>query len=176
MAQYPTVRFSELGAIEYQDHCIVAVPGMAMLKQLYQEYSISQFGGSSLVAIFPFYLTAGEVRGALKAGGLDTAQHESQGSLVVSDSRLIHVGLDEEISRLTAKMVWTAAALDKKEISLVVARGSFAILDRVVDRLGRAVRLKGFCAYLQDDLEGLSDEQKRVLFTPRHKILLLARE
>ena len=73
-------------------------------------------------------------------------------------------------------MVWTAAALDKKEISLVVARGSFAILDRVVDRLGRAVRLKGFCAYLQDDLEGLSDEQKKVLFTPRHKILLLARE
>jgi hypothetical protein len=122
-----------------------------------------------------FYLTAGEVKGALKAGGSDTQQHERQGLLIVSDSRLIHVGLDEEINPLTAKLTWTATVLSKKEVSLVVARDSFAILNRVVvDRLRQAVRVKGFCAYLQEDLEGLSEEQKRVLFTPQHKILLLA--
>jgi len=172
---YPTVKVSDLGSIRYDDHCVLLVNNSSVLERLHQGYTYLQLDSKdTIVAIFPFYMAADQIRSILKRKGIETRHHESQGSLLISNSQLIHVGPDDDIARLTSRLAWVAATLEKKAVSIIAGRGSFTILDRVVKRLRQSVQLKGFCVYLKDDFARLSGEQKKILFTSRYRALLLA--
>jgi hypothetical protein len=174
-APYPEIRISELDSIEYDDHCVLLVHDLSMLKRLHQEYTYMQLDNNdTIVAIFPFYLAAGEIKNILGRKGIKTTHHENQGSLLISNSQLIHVGPDDEVARLTNRLAWAAATLKKRAVSIVAGRGSFTILDRVVERLRQSVQLKGFCVYMEDDFARLSGEQRAILFTNKYKASLLA--
>jgi hypothetical protein len=174
-APYLEVKISELDSIGYDDHCVLLVNDLSLLKRLHQEYTYRQLDNNdTIVAIFPFYLAAGEIKNILGRKGIETMHHESQGSLLISNSQLIHVGPDDEVTRLTNRLAWAAATRGKKAVSIVAGRGSFTILDRVVERLRQSVQLKGFCVYLKDDFARLSKEQKEILFTRKYRAQLLA--
>src|SRR4051812_31615743 len=87
---YSETRISELDSIGCDDHCMLLIHDSSLLKRLPQKYAYLQLDTTdAIVAIFPFYRAAGEIKNILMRKGIEMVHHQSQGSLLTGNSLLI---------------------------------------------------------------------------------------
>lgn len=171
----------ELKSAEFGSHFLLTYPDLESWQKLYLG-TTEKFlrDDNSLVMIIPFFETTDEVRSRLRSQMKDIERYESDRSLIILDSVKAYfseIGLMTFIDELRRH----ARTKRKKGISVLADMASFNHMQRMHQLVEHEVSLpatyesdmRGFCIYRDQNLDGLTNHQKELVYQHHGKNLFI---
>lgn len=175
----------QLRQADFGSHYIVIYPNLAILREIYSNYALTQIEeNNEIVVLIPYYETTDSVRSVLQksmnssSNSTNTSnakkirKYEKQNRLVIIDSVKAYFTLKIGLESFIQNLVEHAKSTGRNGVSVITDAGSFSLFE-IRDSLVEYelnlpshyndLPLKRFCIYNQAELNTFPEEKKQKL-------------
>jgi hypothetical protein len=175
----------QLRQADFGSHYIVIYPNLAILREIYSNYALTQIEeNNEIVVLIPYYETTDSVRSVLQKSMNSTSnstntsnakkirKYEIQNRLVIIDSVKAYFTLKMGLESFIQNLVEHAKSTGRNGVSVITDAGSFSLFEiresLVEYELNlpshyNDLSLKRFCIYNQAELNTFPEEKKQKL-------------
>ena len=175
----------QLRQADFGSHYIVIYPNLAILREIYSNYALTQIEeNNEIVVLIPYYETTDSVRSVLQksmnssSNSTNTSnakkirKYEKQNRLVIIDSVKAYFTLKMGLESFIQNLVEHAKSTGRNGVSVITDAGSYSLFE-IRDSLVEYelnlpshyndLPLKRFCIYNQAELNTFPEEKKQKL-------------
>jgi hypothetical protein len=175
----------QLRQADFGSHYIVIYPNLAILREIYSNYALTQIEeNNEIVVLIPYYETTDSVRSVLQKSMNSTSnstntsnakkirKYEKQNRLVIIDSVKAYFTLKMGLESFIQNLVEHAKSTGRNGVSVITDAGSYSLFE-IRDSLVEYelnlpshyndLPLKRFCIYNQAELNTFPEEKKQKL-------------
>ena len=175
----------QLRQADFGSHYIVIYPNLAILREIYSNYALTQIEeNNEIVVLIPYYETTDSVRSVLqksmnsssKSANTSNAKkirkYEKQNRLVIIDSVKAYFTLKIGLESFIQNLVEQAKSTGRNGVSVITDAGSFSLFEIRESLVEYELNLpshyndlplKRFCIYNQAELNTFPEEKKQKL-------------
>jgi hypothetical protein len=175
----------QLRQADFGSHYIVIYPNLAILREIYSNYALTQIEeNNEIVVLIPYYETTDSVRSVLQksmnssSNSTNTSnakkirKYEKQNRLVIIDSVKAYFTLKMGLESFIQNLVEQAKSTGRNGVSVITDAGSFSLFEIRESLVEYELNLpshyndlplKRFCIYNQAELNTFPDEKKQKL-------------
>jgi hypothetical protein len=184
----------QLRQADFGSHYIVIYPNLAILREIYSNYALTQIEeNNEIVVLIPYYETTDSVRSVLQksmnssSNSTNTSnakkirKYEKQNRLVIIDSVKAYFTLKMGLESFIQNLVEHAKSTGRNGVSVITDAGSFSLFEIRESLVEYELNLpshyndlplKRFCIYNQAELNTFPEEKKQKLLK-HHTINLI---
>jgi DcmR-like sensory protein len=181
----------EMELADYGEHNLLIYPNLNVLTKVYSQYIKSRLQANmELVLFLSTYQSVNQVRYILKDKGLDIAQYERNGSLVILDSARGYFGPESDILLFLRILSKRAQNQGKDGCSVFADTGLFnlfgqqayvlkseVLMPSKFDESANTLKLcKTFCIYHQSDFNRFAEGDKESILGHHYRNLVIAED
>jgi hypothetical protein len=175
----------QLRQADFGSHYIVIYPNLAILREIYSNYALTQIEeNNEIVVLIPYYETTDSVRSVLQKSMNNSSKstntsnakkirkYEKQNRLVIIDSVNAYFTLKIGLESFIQNLVEQAKSTGRNGVSVITDAGSYSLFE-IRDSLVEYelnlpshyndLPLKRFCIYNQAELNTFPEEKKQKL-------------
>jgi hypothetical protein len=175
----------QLRQADFGSHYIVIYPNLAILREIYSNYALTQIEeNNEIVVLIPYYETTDSVRSVLQksmnssSNSTNTSnakkirKYEKQNRLIIIDSVKAYFTLKMGLESFIQNLVEHAKSTGRNGVSVITDAGSYSLFE-IRDSLVEYelnlpshyndLPLKRFCIYNQAELNTFPEEKKQKL-------------
>jgi hypothetical protein len=175
----------QLRQADFGSHYIVIYPNLAILREIYSNYALTQIEeNNEIVVLIPYYETTDSVRSVLQKSMNNSSKstntsnakkirkYEKQNRLVIIDSVKAYFTLKIGLESFIQNLVEQAKSTGRNGVSVITDAGSYSLFE-IRDSLVEYelnlpshyndLPLKRFCIYNQAELNTFPEEKKQKL-------------
>jgi hypothetical protein len=175
----------QLRQADFGSHYIVIYPNLAILREIYSNYTLTQIEeNNEIVVLIPYYETTDSVRSVLQksmnssSNSTNTSnakkirKYEKQNRLVIIDSVKAYFTLKMGLESFIQNLVEQAKSTGRNGVSVITDAGSFSLFEIRESLVEYELNLpshyndlplKRFCIYNQAELNTFPEEKKQKL-------------
>jgi hypothetical protein len=175
----------QLRQADFGSHYIVIYPNLAILREIYSNYALTQIEeNNEIVVLIPYYETTDSVRSVLQksmnssSNSTNTSnakkirKYEKQNRLVIIDSVKAYFTLKMGLESFIQNLVEHAKSTGRNGVSVITDAGSFSLFEIRESLVEYELNLpshyndlplKRFCIYNQAELNTFPEEKKQKL-------------
>jgi hypothetical protein len=175
----------QLRQADFGSHYIVIYPNLAILREIYSNYALTQIEeNNEIVVLIPYYETTDSVRSVLQksmnssSNSTNTSnakkirKYEKQNRLVIIDSVKAYFTLKMGLESFIQNLVEQAKSTGRNGVSVITDAGSFSLFEIRESLVEYELNLpshyndlplKRFCIYNQAELNTFPEEKKQKL-------------
>jgi hypothetical protein len=175
----------QLRQADFGSHYIVIYPNLAILREIYSNYALTQIEeNNEIVVLIPYYETTDSVRSVLQksmnssSNSTNTSnakkirKYEKQNRLVIIDSVKAYFTLKMGLESFIQNLVEQAKSTGRNGVSVITDAGSFSLFEIRESLVEYELNLpshyndlplKRFCIYNQAELNIFPKEKKQKL-------------
>jgi hypothetical protein len=175
----------QLRQADFGSHYIVIYPNLAILREIYSNYALTQIEeNNEIVVLIPYYETTDSVRSVLQksmnssSNSTNTSnakkirKYEKQNRLVIIDSVKAYFTLKIGLESFIQNLVEHAKSTGRNGVSVITDAGSFSLFEIRESLVEYELNLpshyndlplKRFCIYNQAELNTFPEEKKQKL-------------
>jgi DcmR-like sensory protein len=181
----------EMELADYGEHNLLIYPNLNVLTKVYSQYIKSRLQANmELVLFLSTYQSVNQVRYILKDKGLDIAQYERNGSLVILDSARGYFGPESDILLFLRILSKRAQNQGKDGCSVFADTGLFnlfgqqayvlkseVLMPSKFDESANTLKLcKTFCIYHQSDFNRFAEGDKESILGHHYRNLVITED
>jgi len=175
----------QLRQADFGSHYIVIYPNLAILREIYSNYALTQIEeNNEIVVLIPYYETTDSVRSVLQksmnssSNSTNTSnakkirKYEKQNRLVIIDSVKAYFTLKMGLESFIQNLVEHAKSTGRNGVSVITDAGSYSLFEIRESLVEYELNLpshyddlplKRFCIYNQAELNTFPEEKKQKL-------------